>query len=332
MHPRRLTWRRRHRQVAARSGPAAYYEITYANPGRRRVPAAIPDEASALGTARNMSARGDLVDVTLVGEDGTRRPVASYADGQPVPGVAARIPAAASATRAPVSRLRGPGDSQAAAQQYPGGIWPLPVVATSGGPLRPRRLLHPDGTRLECRPEGPGGPRLAAVADGVAPPAAGPDGPWLQVVRLDNTRELVTLHPALVSPAGVDPYACMDRRQRRRFSEFDAAEAAGLDAARLRATLVDIGDFITADDLPDLLLVTQNALACGAIGVSVRLIGRGLNGTGMLVGQQNDLVQVTIPDWHPAESGPQARRLFARGQPHKVIRVPRPALIIDGGR
>ena len=334
MHPRLLTWRsRRHRQVAARPGSAAYYEITYANPGRRHVPAAVPDEATALDAARRMSDRGDLVDVTLVLESGARRPVASFADGQPVPGVAARVPAAADTAQAPVSRLRDPGDSRAAAQQYPRGIWPLPAAATCGGPLRPRRLLHADGTRLECRPEGRGGPRWAGVADGVVPPAAGPDGPWLQVVRRDGTGELVTLHPALVCPAGVDPYACMDRRQRRRFGEFDAAEAAGLGAARLPASLVDIGDFITADDRPGLLQVSQAALACGALGVSVRLIGEGLgDGTDMLVLRETDLVQVAIAARHPAEFGPQARRLFAPGRPLRVIRVPRPALIIDGGR
>jgi len=144
---------------------------------------------------------------------------------------------------------------------------------------------------------------------------------------------MVTLHPALVSPAGVDPYACMDRRQRRRFGEFDAAEAAGLDAARLPATLVDIGDFITTDDRPDLLQVSQYALVCGGLGVSVRLIGEGLSGgTDMLVCRDTELLRVTIPARHPAEFGPQARRLFAPGRPLKVIRVPRPVLIIEGGR
>ena len=74
MHPRRLTWPRRRRQVTARPGPAAYYEITYANPGRRHVPAAVPDETSALDAARRMSDRGDLVDVTLVLENGSPPP------------------------------------------------------------------------------------------------------------------------------------------------------------------------------------------------------------------------------------------------------------------
>ena len=88
----------------------------------------------------------------------------------------------------------------------------------------------------------------------------------------------------LVSPAGVDPYACMDRRQRRRFGAFDAAEAAGHAAARLPAVLVDIGDFITADGRDGILQVSQSALVCGAMGVSVRLIGEDLSGgTDMLV-------------------------------------------------
>ena len=267
MRPQRLSRQARQaRQAASVPPPAAWYEITYANPGRRHKPATASEEDAALDTARRMSARGDVVDVTLVLDDGSSRPIASFADSQPVPGAAARVPAAADAAQAPVSRLLGIGDIRAAALRYPDGISPLPVAATSGGPLRPRRLLHPDSTRLVCRPDGRSGPRWAGVADGVVPSGSEPDTAWLQVVRRNDPAGLVTLHPALISPAGVDPYACMDRRQRRRFGAFDAAEAAGHAAARLPAVLVDVGDFITADGRDGILQVSQSALVCGSDG------------------------------------------------------------------
>lgn len=333
MLPRRLTRLSRRRQAVARPVPAAYYEVAHANPGSRHAPAAVLEEAAALDTARRMSGQGDLVDVTLVLENGSRRPVASFVDGQPVPGVAARVPAAAAAAQSPVSPLAGPDAAHVVARCFPEGVWPLPVAATSGGPLRPRRLLHPDGTRLDCRPEGRTGPHRAGVAAGVVPSADGPDGPWLQVIRLDGNGEVTAVHPALVSPAGADPYLHMDRRQRRRFGEFDVAEASGLEAAWLPATLVDVGDFVTADRLPGLLLVAECGLGCGPIGVSVRLVVRGLNGSDMLVLREHDLLEVTVPDWHPAESGPKARRLFAPGGPGKAgPPPPRRMLFIDGGR
>ena len=334
MHPRRLPWRSgRARQAVSAPPPGALYEITYANPGRRHGPAAEHERDAALDTARRMSARGEVVDVALVLDDGGRRPVASFAGGQPVPGAAARVPAAADAAQAPVSRLRGTGDIRAAAVRYPDGISPLPDAATSGGPLRPRRLLHPDGTRLVCRPDGRSGPRWTGVADGVVPSGSQPGAAWLQVVRRDDPAGLVTLHPALIAPAGVDPYACTDRRQRRRFGAFDVAEAAGRAAARLPAVLVDAGDFIVAQDGAGSLQVIQSALVCGAMGVSVRLLAEDLSGDqDVLVRRDADLVEVELPACHPAESGPQARRLFAPGTENRIIPAPRQTLLWEGGR
>jgi len=334
MRPQRLSRQARQaRQAASVPPPAAWYEITYANPGRRHKPATASEEDAALDTARRMSARGDVVDVTLVLDDGSSRPIASFADSQPVPGAAARVPAAADAAQAPVSRLLGIGDIRAAALRYPDGISPLPVAATSGGPLRPRRLLHPNSTRLVCRPDGRSGPRWAGVADGVVPSGSEPDTAWLQVVRRNDPAGLVTLHPALISPAGVDPYAYMDRRQRRRFGAFDAAEAAGHAAARLPAVLVDVGDFITADGRDGILQVSQSALVCGAMGVSVRLLVQDLSGDAdMLIHREADLVDVELPACHPAEDGPQARRLFAPGTERHVIPAPRQTLLWQGGR
>ncbi len=344
MHPRRPPLRlRRPRQFAAVPPPGAWYEVSLADPCRGRAAETAAGEDAARGAARRMSAAGALVDITLVLGDGTRLPVASFAGGQPLPGAAARVPAAADAAQAPVSRLRGAGNDRAAALRYPGGIFPLPVAATCGGLPRPHRLLHPDGIRLVCRPQGRSGRRWAGVADGVVPGSGSPAG-WLQVVRRDRTADpagLVTLHPALISPAGVDPFARMNRRQRLRFSEFDVAEAAGLPAARLHADLIDAGDFIVIPGgRDDIVQVSQAALICGAAGVSVRLLADRLGqepdvpacGEADLLFQAADLVDVLIPARHPAEAGPQAWRLFAPGWPGRVIRVPPPVLLWNGGR
>jgi hypothetical protein len=329
MYPRRPRWRwGRGGQVAAVPPPAAWYEVAYANPGRDRTPEVAAGEAAALGAARRMSAQGELVDIFLALEDGSRRAVASFMHGQPLLGAAARVPAAAEAAQAPVSRIRGTSDAQAAARRYPDGISPLPVAATSGGPLRPRRLLHPDGTRLDCRPGGRPAPPWAGIAEGVVP-AAGVLAPgWLQVVRrtgIDNPG-LVTVHPALISPSGVDPYGHMSIRQRRRFGEFDLAEAAGSGTAWLDAVLVDEGDFITTRR-GDILQVTRTGQAAGSRGVLARIAADGISGSGIWIYLGAAPVQVVIPARHPAEDGPQARRLFAPGRAGKHSLSTRPALL-----
>jgi hypothetical protein len=320
----------------AASGPPAdrWYEAAYASPGWRDAAVTAPDQETALAAARHMSARGRLVDVTLILGHTGRRPVASFADGLPVPGLAARVPAAADAARDPVPGLPGTGDSSAA-PGYPGGISPLPVTATSGGALRPHRLLHPDGTRLTCRPDGCRGRRWAGIAAGVLP-GDGDQRGWLQVVQRGRGGDPggpVTAHPALISPAGTDPYAGMGRRQRRRFRAFDAAEAAGRPAARLPATLIDAGDIITAAGQDGICQVSEAAMVCGALGVSVRLLAEDLSGgTDMRICRGGELVEVMLPIHHPAEYGPQARRLFATGRPGRPFRAPLPALLWDGGR
>ena len=47
------------------------------------------------------------------------------------------------------------------------------------------------------------------------------------------------MHPAVIAPAGVNPYALIGYRDQQRFSAFDQAEAAGRDAAFIYAALVD---------------------------------------------------------------------------------------------
>lgn len=324
MPPWRLVRRQfqRPRQVAAVPPPAALYEVTYACPGLRHTPVTVFDQHAALDAARRMSAQGELVDVTLVLDGVSRRLIASFTCGQLLLGATARVPAAADAALALVIRLRGTGDVRAAARQYPDGISPLPVAAMSGGPLRPSRLLFPDGTRLDCRPGGCSGPSRTGTADGVVP-AGGDLAPgWLQVIRLDDIEHgggLVTVHPALVSPGQVDPYACLRIRQRHRFGEFDAAEADGRITARLRAGLVDAGDLICARQ-HDISQISQVTHACGAPGVSVRITADSLCGsTGTWTYQACDLVEIMIPARHPAEHGPQAQRLFAPPQTARTI-------------
>ncbi|MGH3191246.1 MAG: hypothetical protein ACRDOL_29165 [Streptosporangiaceae bacterium] len=325
MNPRRFLRPRRSRpagQVTA-VPPAAWFEVTYAIPGRCPDPVRVAAEGAALAAARRMSAQGDPVDVTLVLDTG-RRLVVTYAGGQPLPGAAARVPAAADAACRPDPRLRGTG-------RCPGGISPLPVAATSGGPLRPRRLLYPDGTPLACRPAGRAGPSWTGIAAGVVP-ASGPQAPgWLQAVRLgpDAPASLVMVHPALVSPRDVDPYGWLRVRDRYRFGEFDAAEAAGRIAAWLPAVLVDAGDFITTVQ-GDIFQVTLAAPDAGPCGVRVAIIADGLaGGTGVWNHQAHELVEVMIPDSHPADRGPDARRLFAPPRPAVTVRVPRPAVLRD---
>lgn len=311
---------RRPRQLAAMPPPAAQYEVTYACPGLRHAPVTALDEDAALDAARRMSARGELVDVTLVLDGVSRRLIASFTYGQFLLGAAARVPAAADAALVPVTRLRGTGDVRATAQQYPGGISPLPVTALSGGPLRPRRLLFPDGTRLDCRPGRCAGWSWTGTADGVVP-ATGDLAPgWLQVIRLDGAEHeggLVTVHPALISPGQVDPYASLRIRQRRRFGEFDAAEAGGRITAWLRAGLVDAGDFLCSGQ-HNLWQIIQVTHASRTLGIFVQITADGL-GSGTWTYPADELVEVMIPARHPAEYGPQARRLFAPSRTARTI-------------
>ena len=200
----------------------------------------------------------------------------------PVSLTASRCPAWPHGSRRPPTRPRPRFPAFAALATA--GPPPSSTRAGSGRCLSPPLPVARCGHAAFCTRTGPGwsagrkaaaGPGGLGSRTGSCPLDGGRTGRGCRSSAATTTGDLVTLHPALVSPAGVDPYACMDRRQRRRFGAFDAAEAAGLDAARLPATLVDIGDFITADDRPDLLQVSQYALVCGAMGVSVRLTRRG---------------------------------------------------------
>ena len=328
--------RRRLKQAATARPPATFYEVAYASPARQAAaPVTALDEDAAVTAARRLSADGDVVDIMLVKDGVTRSPVASYAGGRLLLGSAARVPAAADAALAPVTRLRGTGD----ARQFPQGIRPLLVAATSGDPLRPRRLLHPGsplehGVLLDCQPADRAVPPWTGAAVGVVP-AAGDLAPgWLQVVRPSGAGQpgdLVTMHPALISPHGLDPYACLPVRQRRRFGEFDAAEAVGWRTAWLPATLVDPGDFISAQD-GDILHVSDVDHGGAGSGEYVRVLADDLGGdTASKTFGHNELTEIMIPASHPAEDGPQAWRLFAPRQMARVLRAPR-SVQRDSGR
>jgi len=271
------------------------------------------DEAAAQATAARLSIGGEQFDVTYVPADGAPRVTASFLDGQPVtagPAAAAESGPAALPAAAPAS-----------AGAVPAGLTPLSAATASGSLHRPHRLVYPGGTRVTCRPTGRFGPSWTGTAAGVAP-APGESSGWLQAVRRDDG-EVVTVHPAAVTPDGVNPYALLSFRAQQRFSGFDQAEAAGRDAAFTYAVLVDEGDQVRIEVPPrsgriDIREVT-----------SVRTVGaRVWISTVSLGGEERsdpyasrDRIEVMLPGWHPAEDGPDAARLFA----------PRPYQIRPGG-
>ena len=304
------------------------YEIRYADQAHAGVPVTAFTEEAAVRTARQMSASGREVHAVQIGSDGPRligifrgtisRLLTAPATGpgleMPATGGLppdTRIPAASKVAGTPVPLQ--PGDSHAGQQQFPGGISPLPVLATSGGPLRPGRLLHPDGTALQTGRMGVGGPPWTGVAAGVVP-ATGVLAPgWLQVVRRDGGR-LEALHPALISPQDVHPYEQVRYRQAQRWPAFDAAEASGRDAARLFAALVDRGDLIRVEQPPrsGSLQVREVTDIVRQDGLTVEITtadSTGAQSTQVLPGRET--VEVLIPARHPDQDSPAARWLFA---------------------
>ena len=193
----------------------------------------------------------------------------------------------------------------------PGTISPLHAAAASGGRQRPHRLVYPEGTALVCRPDGQFGPAWAGVAAGSAP-AEGGNGGLLQGVRRSDGG-LVSVHPAVIAPAGVNPYAWLRYRDQQRFSAFDPAEAAGLDAAWLTVGLADIGDQVRTETAPgsgrwEIREVTGKETA----GIHVQLTTTRPDGDTRTDPYRSlDRIEVMIPARHPAEDSPYAARLYA---------------------
>jgi hypothetical protein len=304
------------------AAPREWYLVSYAAGDGTSRPVTAFSEEAALRAARGMSGAGEQVDVVHVAGDGTRQLVGSFRGGRPLgatrradprparPGQAPLVlsaPAVADVVGPPV--LAPPGDRRVTPRQFPAGISPLPVDAASGGPAQPTRLVYANGRPVDCRPAGRTGPAWTGVAAGVWP-ADGTLAPgWLQVVSRDNG-SLVVLHPALVSPRGISPYSFLSLRQQNRFGEFDAAEAAGQDAARLPAMSVDAGDRVrtSAGEIREVTRASQ--VGDSAVRIITRATG-GPAGTHSLDVGSKELVEVLIPGRHPARDRPDAARLFA---------------------
>jgi hypothetical protein len=318
------------------AGWRAWYEVTYALQGRlgnALSPARILDEKSARDVACRMSAMGEQADVALVASDGSRSVIGSYVDQQPLPDPGelvdsptpysefktiavgevpwpepppwpvGPIPAAADAAGPPRPAPR------ATQLQFPQGISPLPVTATSGGPPRPTRLLYPDGTPVDFRPIG-NSRSVTATAAGVVPATGNLAPGWLQVIQRENGN-LAAVHPALVSPRGINPLAWLPHRELRRFGEFDGAEAAGRDSALLQARFVDQGDSVRtpAGEIQEVASVTALPHV-GGVTLTIATAGPPGHASPQEY-EGHHTVEVLIPAHHPAEDSPNAGHLFA---------------------
>jgi len=184
-------------------------------------------------------------------------------------------------------------------------------AVASGGLQRPHRLVYPAGARLTVRPDGQFGPAWAGTAAGIVP-APGEASGWLQAVLRDDG-EVQVVHPAVIAPAGVSPYALIGYRDQLRFSAFDPAEAAGRDAAFVYAALVDEGDMIRIEVPPGSGLTDiREVTGVEAAGAQVRITTTSLGGEQRTDPHSGrDRVEVMIPGRHPAEDSLNAGRLFA---------------------
>lgn len=211
------------------------------------------------------------------------------------------------------------------AHMFPAGIRPLPGLAVAGNGRRQGRVLHPPGTLVDVFVPGEFGPgsHWRGVTVGVTEASMTRLG-WLQAVRRADDGFLEPVHPALLAPAGTDPYAAAgtDLKQRIRFQVFDAAEAAGLDAARQYATNVVPGDRIRIYPGPGLSddHAADNPAAAEIMEVTgVRRLARSVEVTALRAGggeltlpsyTHGTPVEVLLPQWHPAQDGPGAHRFF----------------------
>ena len=204
-----------------------------------------------------------------------------------------------------------PGPQEGPRRPASEGISPLRgAAAASQSRWRPHRLVFPDGTALICRPDGRFGPAWTGTAAGIIP-APGDAGGWLQAfLRGDGSLHIV--HPAVIAPAGVNPYALMGYRDQQRFSEFDQAEAAGHDAAWIYAELVDVGDMVRIQAQPGGDPEIRAVTGVETAGIRVEITTAGPGGdTRTDPYPRRDRAEVGLPVLHPAEDGPYGARLFA---------------------
>ena len=183
-----------------------------------------------------------------------------------------------------------------------------PIAAHTGwaGNLRPERLLYADGTALTIRGQGDGNDQvLQATAAGAVPaPGDSEYGPGrLQVVRRDDGQHAI-IHPALVSPAGIDAYAGLGDRDRARCEAFDLAEAWPATTAGLPPHLVDVGDVLQVErgprsrtmDLREVQSVRPGTGAAAGGGLEFKVTGI----RSPLFYPSNRRVPVCIPEEHPS--------------------------------
>ena len=285
----------------APAAPAGYYEARVAGHPRESVTwvATTEGRASAEAHARSHSARSDsLWEVRHVpgGPDAAPAVIARYRLGflqlddttlRPATGQAAAAEAAPGTPSRP-----------------PEGTQPLAGHAGWGGNLRPERLLYADETPLTIRGQGEANDQaLPATAVGVIPAPADSDyGPGrLQVVRWDDGR-YETVHPALASPCGTDPYDGLGDRDRARWAAFDLAEAWPTTTAGLLPHLVDPGNVVEVERGPrshtvDLREVRSVERGTGPYAGGLEFKIRRSKTTLYYPG--NRLVPVRIPEAHP---------------------------------
>jgi N12 class adenine-specific DNA methylase/superfamily I DNA/RNA helicase len=309
-------------RTATEPAPAGYYEARAAgHPWESVTWVATPEgRASAEAHARSHSARSDsLWEVRHVpgGPDAAPTVIARYRLGflqlndttfQPATGQAAAAEAALGTLARP-----------------PEGTQPLAGHAGWAGNLRPERLLYADGTPLTIRGQGEDNDQaLPATAVGVIPaPADSDHGPGrLQVVRWDDGR-YETVHPALASPRGTDPYDGLGDRDRARCAAFDLAETWPTTTAGLLPHLVNPGDVVEVErglrsHTVDLREVRSVKRGTGpyAGGLEFRIH----RSKTTLYYPDNRLVPVCIPKAHPALAAAIRAALPAGpGQPETAL-------------
>lgn len=177
-------------------------------------------------------------------------------------------------------------------------IYALPAPVPSGTGLRTGRLLHEAGAKLDCAAGLSGRRTRTGQSAGIT----WWDGEWVQAVRWpDDLVEAV--HPALVTPYGINPYEDLAPEDAARTRAFDAAEAARLPAAQLPARLLKPGDIVYDEHELTVESVTPStdrihAACSGPDGTAARSYPAGQH------------VTVAHPFSHPAGNGPHANLLF----------------------
>jgi hypothetical protein len=187
----------------------------------------------------------------------------------------------------------------------PDGTVPLTEPAPWDGPRRPERLLYPNGTPLAVRNQGEDVDQTWHGTAAGAAPAAGDHAPGrLQVVRW-GSGETAAVHPALISPDGIEPYAGLSDRQRERWERFDYFEYWHGSVAYLPAHLLNRGDMVQFEQgRRSRVTYTREVLDVNSIPGSRRLRVTFSNAGGPIVAGHNrdTMLAVVIPAQHPTLS------------------------------